>query len=88
VEGTAYTKAVCRWKVNLYTVVQLVLVAVLWAVKLTPAAMSYPLLVVLIIPLHKFLKKYIYTKNEIRMLDGEDAHDDDHDEYDNLHVPY
>ena len=60
-----FTKSICLWKLNVYTTTQLVLVAGLWVVKLTPVAMFYPVLVILLIPIHRFIKRFIFTKSEV-----------------------
>ena len=60
-----FTKSIRLWKLNVYTTTQLVLVAGLWVVKLTPVAMFYPVLVILLIPIHRFIKRFIFTKSEV-----------------------
>lgn len=63
-----FTKPIRLWKLNVYTTTQLVLVAGLWVVKLTPVAMFYPLLVILLIPIHRFIKRFIFTKSEVHLV--------------------
>lgn len=63
-----FTKSIRLWKLNVYTTTQLVLVAVLWVVKFTPVAMFYPLLVILLIPIHKFIKWFIFTETEVQLV--------------------
>ena len=63
-----FTKSIRLWKLNVYTTTQLVLVAGLWVVKLTPVAMFYPGLVILLIPIHKFIKRFIFTKSEVNLV--------------------
>lgn len=63
-----FTKSIRLWKLNLYTTTQLVLVAALWAVKFTPVAMFYPVLVILLIPIHKFIKRFMFTDTEVQLV--------------------
>ena len=50
---------------NLYTFIQVVCVSILYGLKLSPAGMIYPLAIVLMIPLRKFIGKFIFTHTEI-----------------------
>ena len=52
-------------KMHSYTVLQLVLVLILFGVKLSPGAMVYPLIIVLLIPLRFFLGKTLFSEREI-----------------------
>lgn len=63
-----FTKPIRLWKLNVYTTTQLVLVAGLWVVKLTPVAMFYPVLVILLIPIHRFIQRFIFTKSEVHLV--------------------
>lgn len=63
-----FTKSIRLWKLNVYTTTQLVLVAALWVVKFTPVAMFYPMLVILLIPIHKFIKRFIFTETEVQLV--------------------
>lgn len=63
-----FTKSIRLWKLNVYTTTQLVLVAVLWVVKFTPVAMFHPVLVILLIPIHKFIKRFIFTEAEVQLV--------------------
>ena len=50
---------------HLYTVIQLLVIGLLWGVKLSPASMVYPLVIVFLIPLKWFLGKFVFTKQEM-----------------------
>ena len=50
---------------HLYTVIQLLVIGLLWGVKLSPASMVYPLVIVFLIPLKWILGKFVFTKQEM-----------------------
>ena len=50
---------------NLYTLIQVGLVTLLYGLKLSPAGMGYPVAIVLLIPLRMFLAKFIFSKVEM-----------------------
>ena len=50
---------------HLYTVIQLFVIGLLWALKLSPASMVYPLVIVFLIPLKWLLGKFVFTKQEM-----------------------
>lgn len=53
------------WKMNAYTLVQLMCLAVLWVVKSTKAALAFPFVLMLIIPMRLFVMPYLFTKQEL-----------------------
>ncbi len=55
---------------NMYTLIQIGCVLLLYGVKLSPAAMIYPLVIVLMIPLRWLLGKTVYSKDEIEAVSG------------------
>jgi solute carrier family 4 anion exchanger 2/solute carrier family 4 anion exchanger 3 len=50
---------------HLYTVIQLLVIGLLWGLKLSPASMVYPLVIVFLIPLKWLLSKFVFTKQEM-----------------------
>ena len=50
---------------NLFTIIQVVLVLILIGIKLSPAGMTYPLAIVLLIPVRYFMGKYIFSHVEM-----------------------
>ena len=50
---------------HLYTVIQLLVIGLLWGLKLSPASMVYPLVIVFLIPLKWLLGKFVFTKQEM-----------------------
>ena len=63
---TTYTLTlqVRTWKMNIYTVIQVVLIAALYGLKLSPAGMLYPLAIVLLIPIRMFMERFMYNHKE------------------------
>jgi hypothetical protein len=53
------------WKMNAYTVVQLLCLAVLWVVKSTKAALAFPFVLMLMIPTRLLVLPYLFTKQEL-----------------------
>ena len=58
------TLQVRTWKMNIYTVIQVVLIAALYGLKLSPAGMLYPLAIVLLIPIRMFMERFMYNHKE------------------------
>ena len=63
-QNVAYVKNVPTWKMNLYTLVQCVGLAVLWGVKSSPLALFFPFSIVALIPL-RFSLKFIFNASEL-----------------------
>ena len=69
----SYVQKVRTWRMVLFTVLQAVGLAILWTVKSVKAiALAFPFFVVLMIP-YRLLLKYIFSKEELEMLDGAQA---------------
>lgn len=90
--GKSYVRRVRTVKMHLFTVIQVVLVAILWTVKSTIAAIAFPLFVFLMVPLRLKLMPRIFTHEELEVLDkeeedSEDEEADDPDFYQMAHMP-
>ena len=48
-----------------FTIIQLICLGILWAVKSTPAALAFPFFLVLLVPLRLFIFRYIFTEQEL-----------------------
>ena len=59
-----YVKNVPTWKMNVYTLVQCIGLAVLWGVKSSPVALFFPFFIVAMIPL-RFSLKFIFSLSEL-----------------------
>ncbi|CAG0879882.1 unnamed protein product [Darwinula stevensoni] len=73
-----YVRRVRTWRMHMYTAIQILCLAVLWTVKSTQAALAFPFVLLLMIPIRKLLTKF-FTPRELQALDskGETKADDD-----------
>ncbi|XP_076829775.1 anion exchange protein 2a isoform X1 [Brachyhypopomus gauderio] len=84
-----YVRKVRTLRMHLFTVLQLVCLAVLWAVMSTVASLAFPFFLILTVPLRIFVLPRIFTQREMQCLDAEDAEPpvDGQDEYTEMHMP-
>ncbi|XP_030397582.1 band 3 anion transport protein [Gopherus evgoodei] len=68
-----YVKWVKTWRMHIFTLTQIVCLATLWAVKSTPASLALPFVLILTVPLRRFLLPKIFSDIELKCLDAEDA---------------
>ncbi|XP_069684208.1 band 3 anion transport protein-like isoform X3 [Periplaneta americana] len=68
----AYVRRVHSMKMHLFTLIQLLCLAVLWVVKSTEASLAFPFFLILMVPLRAQLR-YFFTPAELRALDSEEA---------------
>ncbi|XP_076031452.1 band 3 anion transport protein-like isoform X2 [Oratosquilla oratoria] len=68
-----YVKKVRTWKMHAFTAVQLVLLIVLWVVKQSPAALCFPFVLLLLLPIRLYLLPYLFNSTELVALDGKDS---------------
>ncbi|XP_067140255.1 band 3 anion transport protein-like [Centruroides vittatus] len=76
-----YVQKVPTIKMHLYTVIQLISLAVLWIVKSTAAALAFPFVLLMMVPIRSQLK-CCFTVKELHALDGEEIDDEQHEEPD------
>ncbi|XP_040922102.1 anion exchange protein 2b isoform X3 [Toxotes jaculatrix] len=87
-----YVRKVRTLRMHLFTCIQLVCLAVLWAVMSTQASLAFPFVLILTIPVKMFLLRRIFTAREMACLDADDAEPkfderECHDEYSEMHMP-
>uniref|UniRef100_A0AAR2JVL1 Anion exchange protein n=1 Tax=Pygocentrus nattereri TaxID=42514 RepID=A0AAR2JVL1_PYGNA len=87
-----YVRKVRTLRMHLFTLVQLVCLAVLWAVMSTKASLAFPFVLILTVPLKMFLLPRIFTTREMQCLDADDAEPtfdekEGQDEYTEMHMP-
>ncbi|XP_068566132.1 anion exchange protein 2b isoform X2 [Cebidichthys violaceus] len=87
-----YVRKVRTLRMHLFTVIQVVCLAALWAVMSTQASLAFPFVLILTIPVKMFLLRRIFTAREISCLDADDAEPkfderECHDEYSEMHMP-
>ena len=53
---------------HLFTLIQVFAMAALWAVKLSPAALAFPFVLILLVPVRLFLFKYLFSEQELEQV--------------------
>uniref|UniRef100_A0A3B5ARJ5 Anion exchange protein n=1 Tax=Stegastes partitus TaxID=144197 RepID=A0A3B5ARJ5_9TELE len=69
----AYATRVSTLRMHLFTLIQLVCLAILWVVKISPFSLALPFVLILTIPLRMFLTGTIFSVKEMKCLDADDA---------------
>ncbi|KAL2085242.1 hypothetical protein ACEWY4_018562 [Coilia grayii] len=87
-----YVRKVKTLRMHLFTAVQVVCLAVLWAVMSTVASLAFPFVLILTVPIKMFLLPRIFTAREMQCLDADDAEPtfderEGQDEYTEMHMP-
>ncbi|XP_069066838.1 anion exchange protein 2 isoform X3 [Pleurodeles waltl] len=88
----SYVKKVRTMRMHLFTALQLVCLAVLWAVMSTVASLAFPFILILTVPLRMFVLTKIFTDREMKCLDANEAQpvfdeQEGVDEYDEMPMP-
>uniref|UniRef100_A0A8D0H8M6 Anion exchange protein n=2 Tax=Sphenodon punctatus TaxID=8508 RepID=A0A8D0H8M6_SPHPU len=88
----AYVRKVKTWRMHIFTLIQVICLAVLWAVKSTVASLALPFLLILTVPLRRFLLPAIFSNLELKCLDADDAEvafdeTEGQDVYDEVQMP-
>ncbi|XP_078125193.1 solute carrier family 4 member 1a (Diego blood group) [Sander vitreus] len=68
-----YATKVKPLKMHLFTLIQLMCLAVLWLVKMSPASLALPFVLILTIPLRMVMTGTLFTVKEMKCLDAEGA---------------
>ncbi|CBY15064.1 unnamed protein product [Oikopleura dioica] len=66
-----YIRIVRPLRVHLFTLIQVVLIGVLWGIKSSPVSIAFPFFLVLCVPIRNYLLPKIFTKKELHELDNE-----------------
>uniref|UniRef100_A0A8C3T0Y0 Anion exchange protein n=1 Tax=Chelydra serpentina TaxID=8475 RepID=A0A8C3T0Y0_CHESE len=86
-----YVVKVKTWRMNLFTCIQLACIVALWVVKSTVASLAFPFVLIMTVPLRRFLLPRFFQDRELKALDSEDAEpnfdEDGRDEYNEMHMP-
>uniref|UniRef100_A0A8C5IWN2 Solute carrier family 4 member 1 (Diego blood group) n=1 Tax=Junco hyemalis TaxID=40217 RepID=A0A8C5IWN2_JUNHY len=71
-----YVTRVKTWRMHLFTFTQIVFLVVLWVVKSTPASLALPFVLILTVPLRRFLLPRIFRDIELKCVrsPGSDQH--------------
>ncbi|XP_066554710.1 solute carrier family 4 member 1a (Diego blood group) isoform X2 [Amia ocellicauda] len=70
---TAYIKHVSILRVHSFTLIQIVCLVLMWAVKSSPASLALPFVLILTIPLRIYMTGRLFTEREMKCLDAPDA---------------
>ncbi|XP_062382111.1 anion exchange protein 2a [Sardina pilchardus] len=87
-----YVRKVRTMRMHLFTGIQIVCLASLWAVMSTSASLAFPFVLILTVPVKMFLLPWIFTSREMQCLDAEEAEPtfdekEGQDEYTEMHMP-
>uniref|UniRef100_A0A3Q1GSG9 Anion exchange protein n=1 Tax=Acanthochromis polyacanthus TaxID=80966 RepID=A0A3Q1GSG9_9TELE len=87
-----YVRKVRTLRMHLFTCIQVVCLAVLWAVMSTQASLAFPFVLILTVPVKMLVLPRIFSGREMACLDADDAEPklderDGHDEYSEMHMP-
>ncbi|XP_028930328.1 band 3 anion transport protein isoform X2 [Ornithorhynchus anatinus] len=87
-----YVKRVKTWRMHVFTGTQVICLILLWVVKSTPASLALPFILILTVPLRRFLLPFIFRELELQCLDADDAEvvldeEDGRDEYYEVQMP-
>uniref|UniRef100_A0A671SP60 Solute carrier family 4 member 1b (Diego blood group) n=1 Tax=Sinocyclocheilus anshuiensis TaxID=1608454 RepID=A0A671SP60_9TELE len=68
-----YATKVSTSRMHVFTAIQIVCLAILWMVKSSPVSLALPFVLIITIPLRMFMTGRLFTEQEIKYLDGDDA---------------
>ncbi|XP_041121473.1 band 3 anion transport protein-like isoform X2 [Polyodon spathula] len=69
----AYIHRVKTWRMHMFTLIQIVCLVLLWGIKSSSASLALPFILILTIPLRRFLLPRLFSELEIKCLDADDA---------------
>lgn len=81
----SYIRQVPTRKIHMYTLLQVILLTVMWVIKSSSASLAFPFALILTVPIRKYLLPLVFTEKELRELDSDkppEQLDSDHDEPD------
>ncbi|XP_056306982.1 anion exchange protein 2b [Danio aesculapii] len=87
-----YVRKVRTLRMHLFTAIQVVCLAVLWAVMSTVASLAFPFVLIMTVPVKMFLLPRIFSNREMQCLDADDAEPtfdekEGQDEYTEMQMP-
>ncbi|XP_036395861.1 anion exchange protein 3 [Megalops cyprinoides] len=85
-----YVTKVKTWRMNMFTLIQLGCIVLLWVVKSTVASLAFPFILIMTVPLRRLILTRIFEDRELKALDCEEESpnfdEDGRDEYNELHM--
>ncbi|XP_070583595.1 band 3 anion transport protein isoform X3 [Erythrolamprus reginae] len=88
----SYVTKVKTRRMHIFTFTQIFCLGLLWGVKSSPASLALPFILILTVPLRRFLLPFIFTDTELKCLDADDAEvtfdeTEGQDVYDEIQMP-
>ncbi|XP_076119844.1 anion exchange protein 3 [Alosa pseudoharengus] len=85
-----YVTKVKTWRMNMFTIIQLLCIVLLWVVKSTVASLAFPFILIMTVPLRRLILARIFEERELQALDGDEDSpnfdEDGRDEYNEIHM--
>ncbi|XP_033827070.1 band 3 anion exchange protein-like [Periophthalmus magnuspinnatus] len=69
----AYATRVSTLRMHIFTFIQIICLAILWVVKMSPFSLALPFVLLLTIPLRMVMTGTLFTEMEMKCLDADDA---------------
>ncbi|XP_053118369.1 band 3 anion transport protein [Hemicordylus capensis] len=87
-----YAQKVIPWRIHIFTFTQIVCLSLLWGVKLSPGSLALPFLLILTVPLRRYLLPRFFSNFELKCLDADDVNvtfeeKEGQDVYDEVQMP-
>ncbi|XP_035025551.1 anion exchange protein 2a isoform X1 [Hippoglossus stenolepis] len=88
----SYVRKVRTLRMHMFTIVQLTCLSLLWVVMATAAALAFPFVLLLTIPVRMLLLPHLFSRRELQSLDADDMEShleekEGQDEYSQLQMP-
>ncbi|XP_051997979.1 anion exchange protein 3-like [Xyrauchen texanus] len=85
-----YVTKVKTWRMNMFTIIQLLCIVLLWVVKSTVASLAFPFILIMTVPLRRLILTRIFEERELAALDADEDtpnfDEDGRDEYNEIHM--
>ncbi|XP_060732830.1 anion exchange protein 3 isoform X2 [Tachysurus vachellii] len=85
-----YVTKVKTWRMNMFTIIQLLCIALLWVVKSTVVSLAFPFILIMTVPLRRLVLTRIFEERELAALDADEDSpnfdEDGRDEYNEIHM--
>uniref|UniRef100_A0A4W5LLS6 Anion exchange protein n=1 Tax=Hucho hucho TaxID=62062 RepID=A0A4W5LLS6_9TELE len=80
-----YVSKVKTWRMNMFTIIQLACIVLLWVVKSTVASLAFPFILIMTVPLRRLILSRIFEERELQA-DSPNFDEDGRDEYNEIHM--
>uniref|UniRef100_A0A8C7GY49 Anion exchange protein n=1 Tax=Oncorhynchus kisutch TaxID=8019 RepID=A0A8C7GY49_ONCKI len=80
-----YVTKVKTWRMNMFTIIQLACIVLLWVVKSTVASLAFPFILIMTVPLRRLILSRIFEERELQA-DSPNFDEDGRDEYNEIHM--